>query len=120
MPDKKKLTMKSNLILLGAAIVTFSSPVFAGTGANLLRAPIANSLNSLTGTPAITTVYVVSPAVLTSPRALANQSRIIQGVASSQYTTLDCRNNMSTSPKAVAECVSHSAMPGCITVATAK
>ena len=57
---------------------------------------------------------------LLSPRAKDNQSKVVAGIVNNSNRALACRNNMNGTPKAVSECVSHTTMPGCLTVAELK
>jgi len=57
---------------------------------------------------------------LLSPRAIGNQSKIVQGVANESNPALACAKAMTASPKAISECASHTTMPGCVTVAPLK
>jgi len=61
---------------------------------------------------------------LLSPRAQGNQIKVVSGMANDQNPALECRNNMVASPRAVAECGSHTTMPccmpGCMKVAPLK
>jgi len=115
--------MKINILLLGAAITTFTFSTFA---ADALLTPrqkdnqakvTASSINTQGGTPAYVTPG--SSAQL-SPRARDNQSKVVAGVNKDSNPALACRNNMAGTPKAVGECSSHTTMPGCMKFASAK
>ena len=114
----------TKVLLLGAVVTAFTFTAFAqGGAAAFLRAPVlrAPAINSPAETPVVTIAYVDSSAALLSPRAQANQAKIIKGTNNDSNSTLACRNMMSiSSPKAVAECNSHATMPGCVTVAPLK
>ena len=58
-------------------------------------------------------------AQLLSPRAQANQIKVLKGMNTDVNPALVCRKTMSGSPKAVAECTSHTTMPGCQTMTVA-
>jgi hypothetical protein len=109
----------TKVLLLGAMVAAFSFSAFAGTGAALLKASASSNINSPAETPAITVAYVNSATPI-SPRAQANQIKVVQGADNDQTSARGCRNNMVASPKAVAECASHATMPGCVTVAPLK
>lgn len=57
---------------------------------------------------------------LLSPRAAGNQIKVVAGTNNDINPALVCQKTMSGSPKAVAECSSHTTMPGCVTVAPLK
>ena len=107
----------TKVLLLGAVVAAFSFSAFAGTGAYSLKA--AASQPSVADTT-VTTIAYVDSAPPISPRAQANQTKVVKGAANEQTSALACRKNMVASPKAVAECASHATMPGCMTVALLK
>ncbi|HUZ06738.1 MAG TPA: hypothetical protein VMV89_04550 [Candidatus Paceibacterota bacterium] len=112
----------TKVLVLGAAVAAFTFTSFA---AEPLLSPRAagnqiKHVNSSVGTPTITIAYVETTPVLLSPRAAGNQIKVVQGVSNDVNPALVCRNTMIGSPKAVAECSSHTTMPGCMTVATLK
>jgi hypothetical protein len=111
--------MKNKILVLGAVITAFALTSFAGSGAALLRLPAAGNQTAPVNVSVTTIAYVDATAPI-SPRAQANQIKVVKGVASDLNPALDCRKNMVCSPKAVAECSSHATMPGCITVAMLK
>ena len=110
----------TKVLLLGAIVAACSLTTFAGTGAYLLSGSAASNLNRPADTTVTTIAYVASSATPISPRALANQTKIVKGVSDDQASTPACRKQMVTSPKAVAECASHATMPGCVTLAIQK
>jgi hypothetical protein len=114
----KEIKMKIKILVLGAAVAAFTFTSYAQSGAAAqLRSPAANpSVADAT----ITTIAYVNSVTPISPRAQANQSKIIQGTADTSGLALACRKGMVASPKAVAECASHATMPGCTTVAMLK
>jgi hypothetical protein len=57
---------------------------------------------------------------LLSPRAAGNQSKVVQGTANETNPALACVRNMNGTPRAVAECASHTTMPACMTIAPLK
>jgi hypothetical protein len=112
--------MKLKVLLLGVVVAAFSFSAFAGTGAYSLKPSAAGNLNGSADTTVTTIAYVDSTTAPISPRALANQGRIVQGAANDQDSMMGCRQNMVASPKAVAECAAHATMPGCAKLATVK
>jgi len=59
---------------------------------------------------------------LHSPRAQANQIKVVKGTNRDANPALACEKTMAGSPKAVAECTSHTTMPACnpVTIASLK
>ena len=57
---------------------------------------------------------------LLSPRAQDNQIKTVKGANNDVNPALVCQKNMTGSPKAVAECSSHTTMPGCMKMASLK
>jgi len=110
-----KLNMKTKILLLGAAIAAFT---FTSSAADALLSPRAagNQINVVAGITAAQPAP--ASASLLTPRAGDNQIKSVAGVVNDSNPALPCRNNMSGTPKAVAECTSHTTMPGCMTVAT--
>jgi hypothetical protein len=114
----------TKVLLLGAVVTAFSFTAFAqGGAAAFLRAPILH--DPVSTTPAVepvTITYVNSSSALLSPRAQGNEIKVVKGVANDTNPALACRNTMIGSPKAVAECSSHTTMPACnpVTVAPLK
>lgn len=110
-------------ILLGAAIMAFTFSTFA-TDALLSPRQKDNQAKVVTSsisTQGGTVTYVTSDSrARLSPRAKDNQSKVVAGIVNNSNRALACRNNMNGTPKAVSECVSHTTMPGCMTVAELK
>ena len=111
----------TKVLLLGAVVAAFSFTALAQSGAAaFLRAPILRE--PVSNTPAVepvTITYVNSSSALLSPRAKGNEIKVVKGVANDSNPALACRNNMAGSPKQVAECISHTTMPGCQTMTVA-
>jgi hypothetical protein len=101
-------------ILLGAAIAAFTLTSFAN---DALLSPRATG-NQIKIVPGLT-VAQPAPAIvsLLAPRVADNQIKAVAGVANDSNPALACHNAMAGTPKAVAECNSHTTMPGCMTVA---
>lgn len=112
--------MNTKVLVLGAVVAAFSLTAFAGTnGAYLLKAS-ANSVKAPADTTVTTIAYVETTPALLSPRAAGNQIKVVQGVVNDVNPALVCRNTMIGSPRAVAECSSHTTMPACVTIAPLK
>ena len=113
------------VLLLGAVVTAFSFSAFAGSGAAAqLLSPRAQDnqikqVSSSVDAPTITIAYVDSGSALLTPRAQGNQIRVVKGTNTDVNTALVCQKNMSGSPKQVAECASHTTMPGCQTMTVA-
>ena len=119
---KLKNNMKTKILVLGAVVTAFA---FTSLAAEPLLSPRAKDnqikvvKSSVEASPT-TVAYVDSASALLSPRAKENQIKIAKGVANDTNPALVCQKNMTGSPKAVAECASHTTMPGCVTVAPMK
>lgn len=112
---KKKENMKSKILLLGAAVAAFTFTSFA---ADALLSPRAAG-NKIKVVPGITAAQPAPANVsLLTPRAADSQIKTVAGVVNDPNPAVACRNSMNGTPKAVAECSSHTTMPACMTVAT--
>ncbi len=115
--------MKTKVLLLGAVVTAFALTSFAAEPLLSPRAKdnqikiVTSSIDTQGGT--VTYVTSVSPALL-SPRAQANQIKVVKGTNNDINPAAVCQKTMTGSPKAVAECASHTTMPGCVTVAPLK
>ncbi len=108
-----------NLLLLGAA--AFAAITINATASDAYLSPRAagNQIQQIAGT-----ANVVTPAAAAtiSPRASGNQIVTVAGQLNEVNAAVACAKNMNGTPKAVAECTSHTTMPACktVTVASAK
>lgn len=115
--------MKTQIFLLGAAITAFTFSTFAS---DALLSPRQKDNQARVVTSSVSTqggavAYVTSDApVVLSPRGKDNQSMMVKGVANDSNPALTCAKNMNGTPKMISECASHTTMPGCATVASAK
>ena len=112
----------TNVLLLGAVVTAFSFTSFA---AEPVLSPRAQDnqikiVSSSVQTPTTTIAYVSANTALLSPRDRGNQIKVVSGVSNDVNPALACAKTMIGSPKAVAECNSHTTMPGCVTVAPLK
>jgi hypothetical protein len=57
---------------------------------------------------------------LLSPRAAGNQIKVAKGAYNDPNPVLLCQKTMIASPRTVAECSSHTTMPGCMALAPLK
>ncbi|HEY5043490.1 MAG TPA: hypothetical protein VIK53_15975 [Verrucomicrobiae bacterium] len=115
--------MKTKALLLGAVVTAFALTSFAAEPLLSPRAKdnqikiVTSSIDTQGGT--VTYVTSVPPALL-SPRAQASQIKVVKGTNNDINAAAVCQKTMTGSPKAVAECSSHTTMPGCVTVAPLK
>ena len=109
------------LITLGAA--AFAAITLNVSASDALLSPRAagNQIQRVSGT-ANDVNLVTSGAATVSPRAAGNQIVTVAGTANEVNPAVACAKNMNGTPKAVAECTSHTTMPSCkpVTVALAK
>jgi hypothetical protein len=111
----------TKVLLLGAVVAAFTFTSFA---TEPLLSPRAKDnqikhVSSAVDTTTTTITYVDSGSALLSPRAAGNQIKVVKGTNNDINPALVCLKTMSGSPKAVAECSSHTTMPGCQTVTVA-
>ena len=112
----------TKILLLGAVVAAFS---FTSLAAEPVLSPRGQDnqskvVKSSDATPAITIAYVEAAPAWLSPRAQDNQIKIVKGVDNDVNPALTCVKTMVGSPKAVAECSSHTTMPGCMKMAAMK
>jgi hypothetical protein len=109
------------LITLGAA--AFAAITINATASDALLSPRAagSQIQHASGT-ANDVNLVNTTGITASPRAAGNQIATVAGQSNEVNPALACAKNMNGSPRSVAECVSHTTMPGCktVTVASAK
>jgi hypothetical protein len=119
--QKEKMKTRNLLITIGAAALT--AITFNAYSADALLSPRAagNQIKHVSGTGNDVNTVAANTSTLT-PRAAGNQLKTVPGTASNVNPAIACAANMNGTPKAVAECSSHTTMPGCkpMAVATAK
>ena len=111
----------TKVLLLGAVVTAFAFTSFA-TEPLLSPRAAGNQIkhvSSAVETPTITITYVDTKPALLSPRAAGNQAKIVKGTNNEVNPALACQKTMVGSPKAVAECSSHTTMPGCKSMSVA-
>jgi hypothetical protein len=117
---KKHLSMKTNILLLGAVVTAFAFTSFA---AEPLLSPRAQAGQIQVATGSVDTQFgsatSTSPAQF-APRAQANQIQVFKGTVNDVNPALVCQKTMSGSPKIVAACSSNTTMPGCLKIASLK
>ena len=110
--------MNTKVLLLGAVVAAFTVTTFAAEPVLTPRAA-DNQIKAVTGIAATPAAAVAAP-VLLSPRAAGNQITVAKGGNDDLNPALGCPAKMAGSPKTVAECGTHTTMPGCATVAMEK
>jgi len=109
------------LITLGAA--AFTAIAINATASDAMLSPRAagNQIQQVTGTATDVNLVTASAATI-SPRAAGNQIATVAGTPGDVNPAAACAKNMNGTPKAVAECTSHTTMPSCkpVTLASAK
>ena len=109
------------LITLGAAAFAAITINASASDASLSPRAAGNQTQQASGTA--NEVKLVNPTgTAVSPRAAGNQIVTVAGQSNEVNPAIACAKNMSGTPKAVAECVSHTTMPACnpMAVASAK
>ena len=113
--------MKTRNLLLTIGAVTLTAMTINAAASDSLLSPRAagNQIKQVAGT---TTVATPAATGTVSPRAAGNQIATVAGQSNEVNPAVACAKNMNGTPKAVAECVSHTTMPACnpMTVAAAK
>lgn len=110
--------MKTKLLVLSVLSATFTFSALAD-GVSLSHRAAANfpATRSVAATP-VTIVTYVSSTKSISPRAQANQTKVISNAVADSASTLACTKKMSGTPKTIQTCTEHPAtMPGCNSVA---
>jgi hypothetical protein len=118
MPNNERKDMNAKVLLLGAVITAFALTSYAQAGgaAQLKPQPAIPTVADNT----VTTVAYVEVVAPISPRAAANQTKIVKSTAVDRNPALACAKMMHGSPKNISACVEHANMPGCTTVVISK
>lgn len=113
--------MKNLLLTIGAVALT--AMTINATAADTLLSPRAagNQIKHVSGTANDANIVAANMATV-SPRAAGNQLTTVAGTNNDVNQAIACAKNMTGTPRAVAECTSHTTMPACnpMTVAAAK
>jgi len=106
------------LITLGAA--AFAAITINATAGDAQISPRAagNQIQRVSGTASDVNLATLGTATI-SPRATGNQIATVVGQSNEVNPAIACAKNINGTPKAVAECTSHTTMPACKTVAVA-
>jgi hypothetical protein len=120
--NRKKINMNTKVLLLGAVVTALAVTTFASEPLLSPRTAgnQAKHAQNAVETPTATIVYADANSALLTPCAASNQSKAVQGSNNDVNAALACAKTMGGSPKVVAECTSHTTMPGCVTVAALK
>ena len=110
--------MKTRNLLLTTGAAALTAITFNVTAADALLTPRAagNQIKTVAGFNNDVNL-VNTTGVTVSPRALGNQIKTVAGTNNDVNPATLCAKNMAGNPKAVAECASHTTMPGCTRVA---
>ena len=116
--------MKTRNLILTCGIAGFAAMSINANASDALLSPRAagNQIKHVAGPNNDPNLLAASQSTLLSPRAAGNQIKTVASTSNDVNPAIACAANMKGSPKAVAECVSHTTMPGCqtMTVASAK
>jgi len=107
------------LITLGAAAFAAITINASASDASLSPRAAGNQVQHVSGVNNDANLVNTTSIVLVSPRAAGNQLTAAARTPNDLNPAIACAKNMNGTPKAVAECVSHTTMPGCQTVAVA-
>lgn len=107
------------LVTLGAA--AFAAVTINATASDAYLTPRAagNQIKHVSGTNNDPNLVNTTGIALVSPRAAGNQIKTVAGTNNDVNPALACAKNMVGTPKAVAECTSHTTMPVCNPMAVA-
>jgi hypothetical protein len=113
--------MKTHNLLITLGAAAFAAITINATASDALLSPRAagNQIKQVSGTNNDPNLVNTTGIVLVSPRATGNQIVTVAGQSNDVNPAAACAKNMNGTPKAVAECVSHTTMPGCKTMAVA-
>jgi len=116
--------MKTRHLLITLSAVAFAALTINVTASNAHLSPRAagNQLKQVSGVNNDPNLINTTGITLVSPRVADNQIATVAGQSNEVNPAVACARNMNGSPKAVAECTSHTTMPNCkpVTVADAK
>ena len=110
--------MKTRNLLLTIGAAAFAAITINATASDTLLSPRAagNQIAHASGTANAVTPTATATI---SPRAAGNQIVTVAGQSNEVNPAVACAKNMNGTPKAVAECTSHTTMPACNPVAVA-
>ena len=115
--------MKTRNLLITLGAVAFAVITINATAGNAYLSPRAagNQIKQVSSTASDVNAVAVNTAAV-SPRTASNQIKTVAGQSSDVNASVACAKTMNGTPRAVAECTSHTTMPACqpVTVADAK
>jgi hypothetical protein len=115
--------MKTRNLLITIGVAAFAAITSNATASNALLSPRAagSQIQQVSGTANAVNLVSANTATV-SPRGAGNQIATVAGTSSDVNFAVACAKSMNGTPKAVAECTSHTTMPSCktVTVASAK
>ena len=115
--------MKTRSLIFTIGAVALTAITINATASDALLSPRAagNQIKHVSGTANDVNTVAANTATI-SPRAAGNQIKTVAGTNNDVNPALACAKNMNGTPKTVAECASHTTMPGCnpVTVAALK
>jgi hypothetical protein len=116
--------MKTRNLLLTLAAAAFAAITINATAGNTYLSPRAagNRIKTVAGLNHDVNLVDTTGIVLVSPRTTGNQIATVAGTSGDVNSAAACARSMKGTPKAVAECTSHTTMPSCkpVTVASAQ
>jgi hypothetical protein len=112
--------MKTHNLLITLGAAAFAAIAINATASDSLLSPRAagNQIQQVSGTASDVNLVSANTAAV-SPRAAGNQIKTVAGTGNDVNPSIACAKNMNGSPRAVTECLSHTTMPGCQTMAVA-
>ena len=115
--------MKTRCLLITLGAAAFAAITINATASDALLSPRAagSQIQQVSGTANDVNLVAASAATI-SPRAAGNQIATVAGTSNEANPAVACAKSMNGTPKAVAECTSHTTMPSCkpVTLASAK
>ena len=113
------MNMKTRNLLLSIGVATLTAITINAGAYGIALSPRA-AANQIKAVPGTTVAQAApAPAIALSPRAAANKTPTVAGVANDVNPAMNCRHNMTASPKAIQACESNPVMPCCKATATA-
>ena len=111
--------MKTRNLLLSIGVAALAAITINAGAYDIALSPrvAANQIKTVPGTTVAQAAPVTGIAL--SPRAAANQTPTVAGAANDVNPAMNCRHNMTASPKAIQACESNPVMPCCKAAATA-
>ncbi len=113
------MNMNTRNLLLSIGVAALTTITFSASAGETALSPraAANQIKTVPGS----TVAQTAPAagIALSPRAAASQIQTAATVANDVNPAMNCRHNMTASPKAIQACESSPVMPCCKAAVTA-